>query len=78
VLAVRQKYADDQGGYLAATLTCYAFFSVFPLLLLLVTGLAIATNLDVNFENALAKGTEPSALIAEMLGRATGVCGGRR
>src|SRR4051794_19222937 len=27
--------------------------------------------------HALAKGTEPDALIAEMLGRATGVCGGR-
>jgi TPP-dependent pyruvate/acetoin dehydrogenase alpha subunit len=27
--------------------------------------------------HALAKGTEPDALIAEMLGRATGICGGR-
>jgi acetoin:2,6-dichlorophenolindophenol oxidoreductase subunit alpha len=27
--------------------------------------------------HALAKGTDPDALIAEMLGRATGVCGGR-
>src|SRR4029077_3119796 len=27
--------------------------------------------------HALAKGTEPDALIAEMLGRATGVCRGR-
>src|SRR5215211_8441342 len=27
--------------------------------------------------HALAKGTEPEPLIAEMLGRATGVCGGR-
>jgi len=26
-LAVRQKYSDDQGGYLAATITYYAFFS---------------------------------------------------
>jgi membrane protein len=36
-LAVRQKYSDDQGGYLAATITYYAFFSVFPLLLVGVT-----------------------------------------
>jgi uncharacterized BrkB/YihY/UPF0761 family membrane protein len=36
-LAVLQKYADDQGGYLAATVTYYAFFSIFPLLLLLVS-----------------------------------------
>jgi membrane protein len=50
VLAVRQKYADDQGGYLAATLTCYAFFSVFPLLLLLVTGLGFALSGDVSLQ----------------------------
>ena len=36
-LAVLQKYADDQGGYLAATITYYAFFAVFPLLLVLTT-----------------------------------------
>jgi membrane protein len=50
VLAVRQKYADDQGGYLAATLTCYAFFAVFPLLLLLVTGLGFALSGDVGLQ----------------------------
>ncbi len=38
-LAVRQKYSDDQGGYLAATITYYGFFSIFPLLLVLVTAL---------------------------------------
>jgi membrane protein len=36
-LAVVQKYADDQGGYLAATITYYAFFAIFPLLLVLTT-----------------------------------------
>lgn len=35
--AVLQKYADDQGGYLAATITYYAFFAIFPLLLVLAT-----------------------------------------
>jgi YihY family inner membrane protein len=34
-----QKYSDDQGGFLAATITYYAFFSIFPLLLVLTTGL---------------------------------------
>jgi membrane protein len=34
---VLQKYADDQGGYLAASITYYAFFAVFPLLLVLTT-----------------------------------------
>lgn len=36
-LAVRQKYADDQGGYLAATFSYYGFFSIFPLLLVFTT-----------------------------------------
>ena len=36
-LAVRQKYSDDQGGFLAATIAYYGFFSIFPLLLVLVT-----------------------------------------
>jgi YihY family inner membrane protein len=36
-LAVRQKYSDDQAGYLAATITYYGFFSIFPLLLVATT-----------------------------------------
>ena len=36
-LAVLYKYIDDQGGYLAALITYYAFVSLFPLLLLLST-----------------------------------------
>jgi membrane protein len=38
-LAVLQKYSDDQGAYLAATITYYGFFAVFPLLLVLTTAL---------------------------------------
>jgi YihY family inner membrane protein len=41
-LAVRQKYSDDQGAYLAATITYYGFFSVFPLLLVFVSLLGYA------------------------------------
>jgi membrane protein len=36
-LAVRQKYADDRGGTLAAAITYYGFFSLFPLLLVFVS-----------------------------------------
>jgi inner membrane protein YhjD len=36
-LAVLQKYADDQGAFLAATITYYGFFAVFPLLLVFTT-----------------------------------------
>jgi YihY family inner membrane protein len=45
-LAVVYKFADDQGGYLAALLTYYGFLSVFPLLLIMTTvlGFALAGN----------------------------------
>ncbi len=36
-LAVLQKYSDDQGRYLAATVSYYVFFSIFPLLLVFTT-----------------------------------------
>jgi membrane protein len=41
VIAVIYKYADDQGGYLAALITYYAFVSLFPLMLLLTTVLGV-------------------------------------
>ncbi|MFI6585661.1 YihY/virulence factor BrkB family protein [Embleya sp. NPDC050493] len=41
-LAVIYKFVDDQGTYLAALITYYAFVSLFPLLLLLVTALGFA------------------------------------
>lgn len=40
--AVVRKYSDDGGGYLAATISYYGFFSFFPLLLVLVTILGYA------------------------------------
>src|SRR6184192_2444493 len=36
-LAVGKKFGDDQGGYLAALVAYYGFFSLFPLLLVFVT-----------------------------------------
>jgi membrane protein len=36
-VAVQRKYAEDRGGYLAAIVTYYAFFSLFPLLLVVTT-----------------------------------------
>lgn len=41
VIAVVYKYLDDQGGYLAALITYYAFVSLFPLLLLFTTALGV-------------------------------------
>lgn len=45
-LAVCYKFVDDQGYYLAALLTYYGFLSLFPLLLLLVTGLGFVMEND--------------------------------
>ena len=42
--AVLKKFGEDQGGNLAAVLSYYAFFSLFPLLLVFVTVLAFALN----------------------------------
>lgn len=41
VVALTKKYGDDNGGALAARLTFAVFTTIFPLLLLLVTGLAL-------------------------------------
>jgi YihY family inner membrane protein len=49
-LAVRQKFAEDQGGFLAASVTYYAFFSIFPLLLVLVTLLGYALQGDPDLQ----------------------------
>src|ERR1700693_2138156 len=38
-VAVWKKFGDDQAGHLAALIAYYAFASIFPLLLVLVTGL---------------------------------------
>lgn len=54
-LAVRQKYADDQGGYLAAAITYYGFFSVFPLLLVLVSALGFVLHSDAHLERSILR-----------------------
>ena len=48
-LAVLRKYGEDQAGQYAALLAYYAFLSVFPLLLVLVSvlGIALADNPDL-------------------------------
>jgi YihY family inner membrane protein len=46
VFGVVKKYGDDNGGSLAALLTYYGFLSLFPLLLVLVTILAIVAGGD--------------------------------
>ena len=48
---MRQKYDEDQGRYLAATITYYAFLSIFPLLLVLVTLLGYALEGDTELQH---------------------------
>ncbi|HST65300.1 MAG TPA: YihY/virulence factor BrkB family protein, partial [Mycobacteriales bacterium] len=45
-LAVAYKFFDDQGNFLTAMITYYAFLSVFPLLLLLISILGYALHND--------------------------------
>jgi|SRR5579862_660986 len=52
-LAVRQKYSDDQGGYLAAILTYYGFFSIFPLLLVATTVLGFVLRGDARLQGSI-------------------------
>src|SRR5206468_3285290 len=50
---VVKKYGDDRGGSLAALLTYYGFLSLFPLLLLLVTGLGFVVGRDPALQRRL-------------------------
>jgi membrane protein len=43
-LAVIQKYSEDQGGHLAASVSYYGFFSIFPLLLVFTTVLGFVLH----------------------------------
>src|SRR5919199_1167246 len=52
-LAVWQKYGDDQGGYLAASITYYAFFSLFPLLLVFTTVLGFVLHGHPKLERSI-------------------------
>jgi membrane protein len=53
-LAVRQKYADDRGGSVAAAVTYYAFFSLFPLLIVATTVLGFIVHGDAAAQERLA------------------------
>jgi len=52
-IAVIYKYADDQGGYLAALITYYGFLSVFPLLLLLLAVLGFVLAGDAHLRDSV-------------------------
>ncbi len=52
-MAVVKKFGDDQGGHLAALVAYYAFFSLFPLLLVLVTILGYVLQGDPHTQESI-------------------------
>jgi YihY family inner membrane protein len=54
--AVIKKFSDDQAGSLAALIAYYGFFSLFPLLLVLVTVLAYVLHGDPGLQNSVKNG----------------------
>jgi YihY family inner membrane protein len=53
-VAVVKKFGDDQGGNLAALIAYYAFFSLFPLLLVFVTILGYILHGDPSAQQSVA------------------------
>ena len=51
--AVNKKFGDDQAGYLAALIAYYGFFSLFPLLLVLWSGLGLILRSDPNLQTKI-------------------------
>jgi uncharacterized BrkB/YihY/UPF0761 family membrane protein len=77
IVAVIYKYLDDQGGYLAALITYYAFVSLFPLLLLLTTGLGflLAGHPDLQ-QQVLHSTLSQFPVIGSQLNQPAGLSGG--
>ncbi len=55
-LAVVRKFGDDQGGRLAALVAYYAFFSLFPLLLVFFTVLGFVLQGDPHLQDTVKNG----------------------
>jgi YihY family inner membrane protein len=52
-VAVVKRFGEDHAGHLAATMAYYGFFSLFPLLLVLVTGASIVLRNDQDLQQRL-------------------------
>jgi YihY family inner membrane protein len=75
--AVVKKFGDDRGGALAALLTYYGFLSLFPLLLLLVTGLGFVLAHDQDLERRVVDSAlSEFPIIGDQLGRSVNALGG--
>lgn len=76
-LAVIYKYIDDQGGYLAALITYYAFVSLFPMLLLFTTVLGVVLIGHPELQRDIMQSTVSQLpVIGEQLGEPRQLSGG--
>jgi membrane protein len=75
-IAVIYKYFDDQGPYLAAIISYYAFIAIFPLLLLgsSILGLVLKNNPDLK-DRLLDSALSQFPIIGTQLGQPEGLSG---
>src|SRR5919106_6806048 len=68
VMQTLKRYSSDDGGFFAASLTYFAFFSIFPLLLFAVSALGDVTFLSEELKNRLlTTGLNSFPLIKQVL-----------
>jgi membrane protein len=75
-LAVLYKFIDDQGNYLAAVVTYYAFVSIFPMLLIAssVLGFVLQGNAELR-DQVLTGALSQFPIVGTELGKPTGLQG---
>ncbi len=75
-IGVIYKFADDQGNYLAALITYYAFLAIFPLLLLAtsILGFVLQGNHQLQ-QQILDSALRQFPIIGDQLGRPEGLTG---
>lgn len=75
-LAVVYKFFDDQGAYLAAIITYYAFVAVFPMLLLAssILGFVLQDNPELQ-QQVLDSALAQFPIVGDQLGRPEGLTG---
>jgi membrane protein len=75
-IAVVYKYADDQGAYLAAVVTYYAFIAIFPLLLIASSVLGFVLQGDTKLQSeVLTSALSQFPIVGSQLGQPEGLTG---
>jgi membrane protein len=75
-IGVAYKFSDDQGGYLAAAITYYAFVAIFPLMLIgsSVLGFVLQGHPDLQ-QQILTSALAQFPIVGDQLGRPEGLRG---